>query len=147
LLKINCLCVNINCGNDLITVVQRVFILFNSCICFLSRPKYPSSKYLDDLPFIPFIKKGNAMRFSQNKFRTLTITSGVRSVDDTRSRVAPSRQHLIQYLIDLLKDWFVRYAVYVIKNQKTIFEIVDSKRLAYEVFVVYFEAFQFFNYI
>ena len=57
LLKINCRCVNINCGNDLITVVQRVFILFNSCICFLSRPKYPSSKYLDDLPFIPFIKK------------------------------------------------------------------------------------------
>ena len=57
MLKIKCLCVSISCGNDLITVVQRVFILFNSWICFLSRPKYPSSKYLDDLPFIPFIKK------------------------------------------------------------------------------------------
>jgi hypothetical protein len=65
----------------------------------------------------------------------------------TRSRMATSRQHLIQYRIHLLKDWFARYAVHVIKNQKTIFEIVDSKRRAYEVFVVYLEAFQLFNFI
>jgi hypothetical protein len=71
----------------------------------------------------------------------------VRGVDDTRSRMASSRQHLIQYLIDLLEDWFARYAVYVIKNQKTIFEIVDSERLAYEVFVMHLEPFHFFNFI
>ena len=71
----------------------------------------------------------------------------MRGIYHTRSRMATSRQHLIQYLIDLLKDWFARYAVYVIKNQKTIFEIVACKRLAYEVFVVYFEAFQFFYFI
>ena len=57
LLEINCRCVNINCGNDLITVVQRVFILFNSWICFLSRPRYESKRYFDDFPPIPFIKK------------------------------------------------------------------------------------------
>ena len=71
----------------------------------------------------------------------------MRSVHDTRSRMATSRQHLIQYLIDLLKDWFARYAVYVIKNQKTIFKIVDSERLAYEIFVMYLEPFQFFDFI
>jgi hypothetical protein len=71
----------------------------------------------------------------------------MRGINDTRSRMASSRQHFIQYLINLLKNWFARYAVYIIKNQKTIFEIVDSKRLAYEVFVVYFEVFQFFNFI
>jgi hypothetical protein len=68
----------------------------------------------------------------------------MRGVDETRSRVPSCGQHLIQYLINLLKNWFARYAVYVIKNQKTMIEIVDSERLAYEIFVVYFEAFQSF---
>jgi hypothetical protein len=39
-------------------------------------------------------KKGNAMRFGQNYFRTFTVTNGVRGVYDNRSRVATSRKFL-----------------------------------------------------